>query len=315
MDGCPSRTLDGRRCRANLPLGDALVRSRRPPGGTAHERRPIHGDDAEPPLSAPPVVDPPGAHPFPERFRLCHRLLVMTRPTLLATILVLSALVGACGPTASPSPTPSPTPTPVLVTTPEAAWDAVVKFEPRFEGIGPRDPDAIGQSAWYEISPASGVGAFVVSVTVGWGDCEAGCIDHHTWVLAVTPDGGVRILSEQGSEVPAGILPDEDGGRTGIEGVATAGPVCPVETNPPDPSCAPRPVVNAPISVLDGSGSSVASTTTDANGAFSLDVPAGEYTLVGGAVEGLMGAPAPTPVTVTDGLVTSVDLSYDTGIR
>jgi len=94
------------------------------------------------------------------------------------------------------------------VTTPEQAWAAVVAAEPRFAGIQPLDPDLIGQSAWYEVQPASGVGAYIVTVTVGWGDCQAGCIDQHTWQYAVGPDGAVTLQSESGDGVPPDAFPD-----------------------------------------------------------------------------------------------------------
>jgi hypothetical protein len=204
---------------------------------------------------------------------------------------------------------------PLPITTPEAAMAAVVAAEPRFAGIGPREPGLIGQSAWYEAKPASGVGAFVVTISVGWGDCQSGCIERHTWTYAVTPDGSVRLLSETGAPVATGALPTADGaGRTGIAGLATAGPVCPVE-RPNDPACAPRPVADAEIVVQDPTGAELARTRTNADGTFSLAVPAGDYVVVGLAAEGLMGVPDPHPVTVREGQVTTVDLAYDTGIR
>ena len=192
---------------------------------------------------------------------------------------------------------------------------AVVAAEPRFAGIGPRDPDLIGQSAWYEAKPASGVGAFVVTVSVGWGDCQSGCIERHTWTYAVAPDGSVRLLSETGDPVPADALPTVVPTiETGIVGRATAGPVCPVE-QPGDPACDPRPVANAEIVVQDLAGAEVVRTRTNAEGTFSFPVPAGDYVVVGLAAEGLMGVPDPHPVTVADGQVATVDLAYDTGIR
>ena len=63
----------------------------------------------------------------------------------------------------------------------------VLAQDPRFAGIGPLDPDLIGQSAWYEVSPAT-VG-WRVTVTMGWGDCQAGCISRHTWVYDVDGPG------------------------------------------------------------------------------------------------------------------------------
>lgn len=189
---------------------------------------------------------------------------------------------------------------------------AIVAAEPRFAGIGPQDPDLIGQSAWYEAKPASGVGAFVVTIQVGWGDCPSGCIERHTWTYAVAPDGTVTLLSEGGDAVPPDAMPA--GGGTGITGLATAGPVCPVE-QPGDPNCAPRRVAGATVIVKDASGAEVGTMTTRPDGSFAFELPAGEYVLHGGPVDGLMGTPEPISVTVRAGFLANVELAYDTGIR
>ncbi|MCJ7753008.1 MAG: hypothetical protein MUP13_00445, partial [Thermoanaerobaculales bacterium] len=150
---------------------------------------------------------------------------------LRASLLVLftvALLMGGCAGTAG---LPSPTPIGGTVDTPEEAIAAVVATEPRFTGITPQDPGMIGQSAWYEVVPASGVGAYLVHVQVGWGDCPAGCINRHTWTYAVLPDGTVNLQSEAGDPVPADAWPQPIGtGQTGIVGIATGGPTCPVET-------------------------------------------------------------------------------------
>jgi hypothetical protein len=39
-----------------------------------------------------------------------------------------------------------------------------------------------------------------------------------------------------------------------VAGVVTAGPVCPVERMPADPTCAPRPVAGAVIEAIDAGG-------------------------------------------------------------
>lgn len=237
----------------------------------------------------------------------------LSGPIALAAILVL---VAACGGAASTS-TPSATPVPTVgtVDTPQEALAAVVAKEPRFEGIGPYMADMIGQSAWYKVTPASGVGAFVVEIWLGWGDCPAGCIDEHSWLFAVLPDGTVNLQSETGTPVPPEVWPQPIGaGQTGVGGAALAGPTCPVETVG-DPACAPRPVAGAVIVVLDGSGAEVARTTSGIDGSFFVAVTAGDYTVRGEAVDGLMGTPEPTAVTVSDGAASQIQLGYDTGIR
>ena len=243
---------------------------------------------------------------------------VMRTPTTLLTMAILSLATILAGCSAiGGSPAPSPTPAPVPVTTPEQAVAAVVAREPRLTGIGPLDPDMIGQSAWYEVKPASGVGAFVVSVRVGWGDCPAGCISEHSWLYAVLPDGTVNLQSEGGEVVPPDAWPSPGGaaGQTGLMITAVAGPVCPVETVPPQPECAPRPVPGAVVAIRDGSGSEVARVTLDATGFAFVALPAGDYDLEGQAANGLMGGPTAAQATVIDGAATPVQLDYDTGIR
>ncbi len=102
-----------------------------------------------------------------------------------------------------------------------------------------------------------------------------------------------------------------------LVGVATAGPVCPVQRNPPDPACAPRPVVGATIAVLDPGGREIASATTGLDGTYRVAVPAGSVQVQAAPVAGLMGTPAPADVVVPAGPAAwvRVDLLYDTGIR
>jgi hypothetical protein len=256
------------------------------------------------------------------------------RVNLLAITVLAFVLVGSAGCTgtaggptgtagASPvasavaSTSASPTPAPVAVTTPEQAVAQVILAAPRLAGIQPFDPDLIGQSSWYKVAPASGVGAFVVTVRVGWGDCPAGCIDEHQWVYAVGPDGAVSIVSESGEPVPAGAWPAGAGGRgqTGIGGTATAGPVCPVEKIPPDPSCAPRPVGGAVVVIRDGAGVEITRATTAADGTYFVELAPGTHGVEAQPVTGLMGTPASQSVTVSEGATSTVDLGYDTGIR
>ena len=102
---------------------------------------------------------------------------------------------------------------------------------------------------------------------------------------------------------------------TGMAITAVAGPVCPVEKIPPDPKCAPRPVAGATVIVQDGQHTNVATVVLDAGGAAVVALPAGAYVVQPQRVTGLMGTAAATDVTVVDGSLTPVVLSYDTGIR
>jgi hypothetical protein len=107
--------------------------------------------------------------------------------------------------------------------------------------------------------------------------------------------------------------PAEDSGTILI--VAMSGPTCPVETDPPDPDCAPRPVAGAPITLVEVGGSAFAEGETGADGRLTLVVPAGDYVVTAGPVEGLMAAPDAATVAVLAGLTIEVPLGYDTGIR
>ena len=87
-------------------------------------------------------------------------------------LLVLAACSGAAGPGSSPSTPPAESPI-----SQQEAVELVLASDPQFAGIGPLDRDLIGQSAWYEVTP--GTVGWRVTITKGWGDCQAGCIDRH----------------------------------------------------------------------------------------------------------------------------------------
>ena len=211
-----------------------------------------------------------------------------------------------------------PTPSLALITTPEQAARAVLATDSRFRAIGPLDPDLIGQAAWYEATAAGD--RFEVVVRIGWGDCPAGCIDEHRWTYEVTRDGQVVLVGEIGPSVPPGVIDgtggDVGGGELGVSGRVTAGPTCPVVQNPPDPSCADRPVSGATLVVTDDSGREVARTTSDEYGDFAILLEPGHYVLTPQPVEGLMGTAQPVDFTLAEGgPPITFQIAYDTGIR
>ena len=247
--------------------------------------------------------------------------MITKRSPLLFLLAVALMLVAACGGAASPSASVAPSAGGGPVTTEDQAIAAVIASEPRFTGITRKDSDMIGQSSWYEVVPASGVGAFLVRVSVGWGDCQAGCIDVHTWTYAVAPDGTVTLQSETGGDVPDSAWPSPGGaadggaGATGIRVTAVASPTCPVETVPPDPACAPRPVPGVAVRALDSEGNALQEAILDAAGTAFLAVPPGTYVVTAEAADGLMGPPDDQTAVVDAGQSTSVILAFDTGIR
>jgi hypothetical protein len=125
--------------------------------------------------------------------------------------LTIAFVAAACSPagaapTPSPVPTVRPTPTPIAakVASPEDAAALVIATDPRFAGTMPLTPDVIGASQWWVATPLA-TGGYQVELTIGWGDCPAGCIERHTWTFEVSQDGQVEKIAEQGPEPPADL--------------------------------------------------------------------------------------------------------------
>jgi hypothetical protein len=259
--------------------------------------------------------------------------LSITRPRPLAVVLLAALAVAAC--TASPgasslvsplgsassatsapaSSTPAAGGSAGPVSSAADAFRAVQARSPWFDGVKPKDASVAGQAAWWTAAPGAS-GAWTVTVNVGWGDCPAGCIDHHTWAWTVSGDGTVSLASETGAALPADQRTSlgASATTTGIGGQVTAGPVCPV-VRPGQSGCDAKPVAGAVLVVQDAGGKDVARFTTDASGLFRIALPAGSYTLVAQPVEGLMGTPGPQPVKVVMGQLEIIAVGYDTGIR
>lgn len=111
---------------------------------------------------------------------------------------------------------------------------------------------------------------------------------------------------------PATILPYD----SGVSGRVSIGPTCPVVRNPPDPACADKPYKTTVqiISVGSPKSSPFATVETDKDGQYKIMLPPGEY-----AVQPAGGKTFPRcnteNVTVEPGMVKSINISCDTGIR
>lgn len=108
-------------------------------------------------------------------------------------------------------------------------------------------------------------------------------------------------------------------GNGTLEGSMTIGPICPVETYPPDPRCKPSPEVYASRKVYVWTANRsriIATLTPDANGRFSALLPAGEYVVDVAHQPGPGGATGvPKTVIITKGQTVSISIDIDTGIR
>lgn len=217
-----------------------------------------------------------------------------TRGAALATLLLALALAACAG-----APGGSP---PIDAA---AAARLALAQQARFAGIGPHDENLIGQAAWYQVTDVED--GWQVLIRIGWGDCPAGCINDHRWTYAVGRDASIELIQEGGD-----ALPD----APGVRGTVTSGPHCPVETVPPDPACAARPVAGAVLVFTDADGSEVARATSAADGTYTVELAPGAYQVTPQPVEGLMGTPALMDVEVEAGQpMTELQVSYDTGIR
>jgi hypothetical protein len=198
------------------------------------------------------------------------------------------------------------------VTTAAQAAALVFASDERFARMQPLRDDLIGASAWFDA--AEDATGFAVNVTVGAGDCQAGCIQRHTWSYHVERDGTVTLVGEQGDDITLEqAVPTGDHVTLNLS--LLAGPVCPVEQNPPDPACAPRPVANVEVLVFDPAGQQMGAGVSDSQGLISMQLPAGAYYVVPAPVEGLMGDAEPLAFAAVGGDSVTLVFGYDTGIR
>lgn len=100
--------------------------------------------------------------------------------------------------------------------------------------------------------------------------------------------------------------------ESGVHGMVTMGPSCPVERTPPDPNCADRPAA-AMFSIDTPTGSHVADASSGADGKFSVALPPGTY-VIHLRDSAAMPSMAPQTFVVADGYA-ELSLQLDSGIR
>ena len=120
------------------------------------------------------------------------------------------------------------------------------------------------------------------------------------------------LLSFQGCE-------EAKNGENGtINGIISIGPICPVESDPPDPGCLPTadtykayPVYIRP---LNGSVKTLINPALD--GSFTMElVPGSYYVTLEKQQNGIGSSNLPMEVTVNPGQETNLNIIIDTGIR
>jgi hypothetical protein len=117
---------------------------------------------------------------------------------LAAAVALAGCAVGGAAASSSPG-LPTLPAAPVL--SPEDAAARVIATDKRFAGATELDPSVIGASKWWRATPTSD-GGYTIAITLGSGDCPAGCISQHTWTFTVTADGSVTKTGESGDPLP-----------------------------------------------------------------------------------------------------------------
>jgi hypothetical protein len=135
--------------------------------------------------------------------------------------------------------------------------------------------------------------------------------DNYKRILAVIFFSGIVVISGCGSKktLIGGFL----------EGTISIGPICPVETNPPDPACLPTAETYKayPVSVFTSDGKTkVAQLMPSLDGAYTSELPTGDYLIVlERAKNNIGGSNLPVMVSITAQDKTLLNINIDTGIR
>ena len=184
--------------------------------------------------------------------------------TLLKLFLPLALLLAAVAPVAAADEVPAPDATPeaVLYTvgagtysgalpiaSPADAHAAVLAAGGPFADFTYNDGALIGATKYYDVKGEPGSAAiWIVVYTYGWNDCNAGCINGHSFVYQVDPlTGAATFDSHQGDALPA------DAPAALIELTGRSGGLVPEpywRTVTGEPSACPEGITepNAPIS-------------------------------------------------------------------
>ncbi len=102
--------------------------------------------------------------------------------------------------------------------------------------------------------------------------------------------------------------------ESGIKGMVTIGPTCPVERVPQEEKCKDKPYI-ANLRLIDSKGNIVKTFTSNADGSFKLVIPEGIY-----RIENTSSALYPSfgvsdPIEVKTDFFTEVQIKFDSGIR
>lgn len=104
-----------------------------------------------------------------------------------------------------------------------------------------------------------------------------------------------------------------------LEGKISIGPICPVETDPPDPGCVPTVETYKayPVSVWTSDGRrKITLLKPSMDGSYKTDLEPGKYLIIletGG--NNIGSSNLPVEITIISGEITTLNIDIDTGIR
>jgi len=152
------------------------------------------------------------------------------------------------------------------------------------------------------------LGAVPQSFSLGALTAKNRVVASYDFVLADTSPTTATVIVTK-----PGVAGNAAGIKSGIHGVVTTGPSCPVERIPPDPNCADRPQA-ATFSIDTLTGTHVAEVSSGADGEFTLLLPAGTYVITLRATAAMPSMAAQT-FAVSGNKYTELSLKLDSGIR
>jgi hypothetical protein len=110
------------------------------------------------------------------------------------------------------------------------------------------------------------------------------------------------------------------GGNGVLKGKISIGPICPVETIPPNPACLPtletyKAWATAVWTI--NKETKLATLSPKLDGTYQLDIPSGKYLIdfADGQITHIGGSNLPGIITISNGDTTSFNINIDTGIR
>lgn len=104
--------------------------------------------------------------------------------------------------------------------------------------------------------------------------------------------------------------------KSGISGRVLLGPTCPVMRDPPDPQCADKLYETSLVVTTVGGAQVVKQFSSNASGAFVVDVPPGEYEVRSTAATNIHPyCRSSGTIKVDQGVFTDATIYCDTGIR